>query len=355
MAFVPPRCPNLACPYHRSPESGFFVRRGWYHPRCRIDPVPRFRCRSCHKGFSRQTFRHDYRDRRPDCNPLLFQLLVGGMSLRQAGRLLRLDIHALQKKKRKLASTCALLHRNLSPSLPAGLTYVMDEEETFETTSIRPLTVPVLIERETWFVVATAVGPIRRGAPRGTERRRRQDREEREHGARRDRSRACVRGVLGELQRRVGGGEVVLRTDKKSSYGPLARRIFGNRLRHETTSSKLERTKRNPLFAINTTLTMTRDNCGRLRWRSWLVSKKAERLRCHLQIFTAYRNYVRQRFNRDGERQTPANLLGLLPRNLRPGEVITWRQDWGERSVHPMSFAGGRSIADYANARRSQR
>jgi hypothetical protein len=59
-----------------------------------------------------------------------------------------------------------------------------------------------------------------------------------------------------------------------------------------------------------------------------------------------YRNYVRRRFNHDGEEETPARLLGLLPRNLRRNEVLAWRQDWGDHSIHPMSPDGTRTVRD---------
>ena len=42
--------------------------------------------------------------------------------------------------------------------------------------------------------------------------------------------------------------------------------------------------------------------------------QKDERLQNHLLIFTVYSNYVRRRFNRDQEADTPAKILGLLPR-----------------------------------------
>jgi len=336
LSFVPPRCPNVTCPQHLRPEARFYRRRGFYQPRCRGEPVPRFRCRACNKGFSRQTFRHDYRDRRPECNVPLFVMLTSGVGLRQAGRNLDLDVRAVQQKMRKIARTCALLHANLSPSLPSGRCYVIDEEETYEAASIRPLTMPVLIEKETWFVVATAVGTIRRLAPAGTARRRRQDADEREHGRRRDESSRRVRQVLRELARRTAG-DLVLRSDQKASYAAIAKAVFADRVRHQTTAGSLVRTTHNPLFPINTTLAMSRDNCGRLRRRSWLVTKRAPYLQSQLAIFTVYRNYVRRRFNRDDRRETPGCLLGLVERNLQPEDVLRWRQDWRALSIHPLS------------------
>lgn len=335
MPFVPPRCPHPTCAFHRDPPPKFFVRRGSYRARCRREPVPRFRCRGCGKGFSRQTFRHDYRDHRPECNERLFELLTSGVGLRQSGRVVRLDVHAVQKKARKIGRTCGELHQKLCPALPAGLTYVFDEEETYEGASIRPLTMPVLIERESWFVVATAVGSIRRLAPRGTRRRRRQELDESRHGKRPDLSSVCVRIVLERLRELTPEGPLWLCSDQKASYASIARSVFGARLDHQKTSSELVRATFNPLFSINTTLAMTRDNCGRLRRQSWLVSKKAEYLQLQMHIFAVYRNYVRRRFNRDKANETPAVKLKLLPRELAIAEVLAWRQDLPE-SIHPL-------------------
>jgi hypothetical protein len=96
----------------------------------------------------------------------------------------------------------------------------------------------------------------------------------------------------------------------------------------------------NPLFPVNNTITMTRDNCGRLRRDSWLVSKRAEDLRHQLALYVVYRNYVRQRFNHDARHESPATFLGLLPRALTTEETARWRQNIGPLSVHPMSVNG---------------
>jgi len=311
--------------------------------------VPRFRCRSCRRSFSRQTFRHDYRDRRPETNESLFWMLISGTGLRQAGRRLKLNIRAVQQKQRKMAAMCAHLHGNLCPQLPAGRAFLLDEEETYEGASVRTLTMPVLIEKETWFVVDTAVGSSRRLAPIGSARRLRQDREER-NGVRPDQSRECVERVLNALARKVATGAILLHTDQKASYAKVAKAVFGDRLTHVTTAGTLVRHTHNPLFPINTTLAMTRDNCGRLRRRSWLVTKLAKYLQAHMHIFTVYRNYVRRRFNRDKEVDTAAKLLGLLPRNLRVHELLAWRQDWGDRSIHPMSTLGTHTVRDRLSA-----
>ncbi|MCA8964246.1 MAG: IS1 family transposase [Planctomycetes bacterium] len=331
---------------HAAPKPGFYFRRGSYWPKCRAAPISRYHCKSCGRSFSRQTFRHDYRDHRPEINEQLFLLLTSGVGLRQCSRLLSTGVRCPQQKLVKMGRTLAWLRNNLCPSLPGGRVFLMDEEETYEGASIRPLTMPVVIDRQTWFVVDVDVGPIRRLARRGTRRRALQDEDEAENGRRPDRSRQCVERVLCTLAAKCPEGPVLLQTDKKSSYPTLARRLLGDRVTHEVTSSKRARDRRNPLFPINVTLAMTRDNCGRLRRKSWLVTKLASRLFHHVQLFAVYRNFVRRRFNRDEESETPARLLGLVPRNLAAGEVLAWRQDWGESSIHPMSSKGAHTVRD---------
>jgi hypothetical protein len=267
------------------------------------------------------------------------------MSLRQVGRTLGIHNSTVQRKASKFAKALVLLHQNLMRSLPAGKTYLLDEEETYEQKSIRTLTLPILIERESWFIVATDVAPIRRLARKGTVRRRQQEAEERKQGKRPDESRVAVAAVLDTLARATGGRRVSLITDLKSSYATIAKRVLGGGLSsHLRVSSRLPRNRFNPLFPINTTNAMTRDHLARLRRRSWCVSKKGHRLKAHLALFTVYRNYVRPRFNSDREHQTPAERLGLLPRNLTFEEVLRWRQDWGELSSHPMSTSGAQPI-----------
>jgi hypothetical protein len=344
--FHPPFCPTPGCEANAKPMGTWYRPRGHYQPKCRAEPVPRFRCLCCGHSFSRQTFRHDYRDHRPEANVPLLRLLVSGVGLRQAGRNVDLGIRAVVKKVRKFAHTLDLLHGNLCPKLPEGLTFLLDEEESFETSKGFPVTMPVVIHRETWFVVATAVEPIRRLARKGSRLRRYQDHHEGLHGRREDRSRAAVRSVLQSLARRVAAGSLTMLTDEKSSYGRLLRESFGDRVQHLRTPGKAPRTVANPLFPINTTMAMTRDNNGRLRRRSWLHSKKRCYLADQLVLFLVYRNYMRRRFNYDGPNRTPAQMLGLLPRALQAEEALGWAQVWGARSPHPFSRDGSWTVGE---------
>ena len=341
--FIPPRCPNRLCENHRRPVARFFRRRGSYQPKCRPRPVPRFQCKHCGLGFSRQTFRMDYRDHKPHLNQSLFLSIASGLGIRQSCRNLHLSLRCTELKLRKISRHLRRLNLNLRGMLDEDAVLQFDEVKTFEgRRNTRPLTVPVLIESDSRFIIWAESAPIR---PRGkmTKRRLRAIAEEEQRfGPRRDRSgRAIARTLVRGAAMVASGVRPIMHTDEKLNYPHHLEQAFGvNGVEHVRTNSRIRRDTRNPLFPINHTEAMVRDLLGRLRRRSWLASKARRYLDHGLQLHAAYRNLVRKRFNHDGEAVSSAQVLGFLPRRLTPGEVLSWRQDWGGRSP----FALGRRL-----------
>jgi hypothetical protein len=350
--FEPPRCPNLECSAHRDPEPGFWWRDGSYRRRCRHQLVPRFRCRRCRRSFSRQTFRADYRDHKPYLNAKVFSRLVSGCGLRQTARELGTTRRTTELKFRKMARHLGFLHRNLIGEFPREATFQLDEMETFEgCRSTRPLTVPLLIEQESMFLVDARCAPIPPSGRKTPKRRRAIAAEEARNGRRPNRSRECVAKVLGVAAAHCRHStRITFHTDRKSTYPNLIRQAFGaERVDHHRTSSKRPRDTRNPLFRINLMNAIARDLLGRLHRRSWLVSKRGEYLDAHLALLAAYRNYHRPRFNKDTD--SPAMLLGFVDRRLTKSELLSWRQDWGrQRSIHPLARRL-ESVGDYRGRR----
>lgn len=339
--FEPPRCPNHRCSQHLQPAPGFFARKGFYHPLCRPAPIPRFRCKHCRVGFSRQTFRADYRDHRPDLNAPLFLALATGIGLRQSALNLGLSRRCTELKFRKLARHLRRLNLNLRGPLPPDSSLQFDELETYEARrNTRPLSLAHAIERKSRFVIWAESAPIRAHGRMSDARRRALIEDELRFGPRKDLSRRAVERTLRRAAVLVEDlPRVELTTDEKTLYPVLARRIFGaKRLAHVQLNSHLARRTWNPLFPINHSDAMARDLLGRLRRDSWLVSKKRRYLDLGVQLWMAYRNLVRRRFNCD--EQSPAQMLGFAPRRLSPHEVLSWRQDWGQRSIHPLARRG---------------
>lgn len=350
MPFVPPRCPNQRCSAHLDPPARFCRAWGSYKPKCRRFRIPRFRCRCCGKTFSRQTFRVDYRDRRPETNRPLIELVSAGVGLREAGRKLHLRVRSVQWKVRKIARQLRALHDNFANDLPAGSSYLMDELQSFAGSSIRPVTLPLVVERESWFVVSMAVGSIRRPTRPGSTRRRRQEHDEARNGRRRETGRETVATVLRELDARAAHGPLRILTDRKPRYRTLVPSALGPRAQHLRHAKGTTITRGHPLLPVHVTIGMARDHCSRLRPGSWLAARSESGLRDQVTVFVAYRNYARQRFNRDPRRCSPAQQLGLVPRRFAPNELLRWRQDWGPISPSPISLTARRTIAQIPRA-----
>ena len=349
--FKPPFCPRRECSQHLDPAPRFFLRHGYYHPPCRAHPVPRFRCRSCRHTFSRQTFRMDFRDHRPDLNARLFNYVAMGVGIRMSARRLGLSQRCTELKLRKIARHLRQLNLNLRAPIKGDVELQFDELESFEgSRSFRPVSIPVLIEKKTRYYIWSESATIR---PKGMMTKKRLKMlviEEQRHGRRKDRSRRAIQRTLARGAELVmEGSRVTLYTDEKSTYPGLSQAAFGSsRLTHLTTNSKLARTTWNPLFAINHEDARMRDMLGRLRRQSWLVTKERRYLDLVLQVQMAYRNLVRTRFNRDEE--SPAQMLGFVERRLTRWEALSWGQKWGKRSIHPLS-PRGRSVAEVEEGR----
>ena len=347
--FRPPRCPNRGCTNHHKPARDFCAPHGFYQPKCRNRPVPRFRCRACRKTFSRQTFRIDYRDHKPHLNRVVFDFIVSGVGLRQSARKLGLSRKCTELKFRKIGRQLRHLNLNLRRPVAEIKALLFDEFETFEgRRNTRPLSVPTLVERSSYFVLWAESASIR---PRGRMSKIRAAAvraETARYGPRKDKSR---RASVRTMQRALGflsdHKHVLLQTDKKSSYCSIARATFGkDRLVHSRTDSKLARFAWNPLFPINHTEARLRDQLGRLRRESWLASKRGWCLNLALHFVIANNNFVRKRFNADESDVSPAQVLGLTERRMTVNELLSWRQDWRERSIMPGAISTY-SVADW--------
>jgi transposase-like protein len=324
--FLPPHCPYPSCHSFVSPERGFFARAGRYQPGCRPQPVPRFRCRSCGRRFSRQSFRADWRQKKPYLNATLLHLMVSCVGQRQAARALRVTRRTVERRVRWLAAHARAFHEHRLNGARLQGPFQLDEMESFETNRYQPVTVPVLIDRATLFVVATAAAPLRRKGRMTPLQLRRRAEHEAVHGRRPSLSARAVRHVLERLAPLTAGGPVTLETDRKPLYGKIGSSLFGHQLRWRPYPASARRDRANPLFPVNHTNARLRHFLARLRRRTWCVSKLRAALQGHLMIATLWINWCRGITNRT--HTTPAQALGLAVRPYRAEEVLAWRLVW---------------------------
>ncbi|HUR29669.1 MAG TPA: hypothetical protein VM509_15875 [Planctomycetota bacterium] len=318
MSVLPVFCPRRGCP-SRSGATFSCRRRGTFFRRCDQREVQRFQCLSCKRGFSEQTLRVNYRLKRPDLLPRFFLDRVSKVTHRQSARNHACSRSTEERHFRLMSDHCHDFHalRLAGVKASGGVegVFLLDELETFEQNRLKkPVTVPILIERKSGFVIDTRAGtlPARRkkGAPRPP------------GDARKSESRKVVREAFERLRETAPTtGTLRVLTDQKHSYAKILKQLFGERCQHVTTHSTRKRDVRNPLWPINHTLARVRDNASRLVRRNWGAAKKRRWIAGQLAIFVCYRNYVRGRTNHH-PRTTPAMTLGVLAQQWSVGQLL---------------------------------
>jgi hypothetical protein len=312
--FIPTECPYPECDRTKPFRYQF---RGAYTRKVDGRSVPRVQCLGCKRRFSAQTFRVDYRLKRPDLVVPIFELLTSKVTLRQMASMHQVNLKTIAHRLRLLGAQAKAVHeyicRTQDVKLGEKAPFVFDELETFEVSKIHgPLTVPVVMDGKTWFIVHAEVGTM-------AARRKLPDAPAREH-----QSNLVVERCLKRVKELVSGACTPhFVSDRKQSYVMLLRQIFPQ-YAHLRVSSKAPRVKHNPMFPINNLFAQMRDGLSRLVRPNWAHSKKRERLVDHLWIYVVYRNYVRE-ITRDCLKDSSASALGILPRRLTVKEVLTLR------------------------------
>src|SRR5262245_54488864 len=191
IAFDPERCPWRTCARHASPTPSFFVRYGSYRSRVSPFRIPRFRCRTCRRTFSYQTFQLEYRLRKTWLDDLLLRDFVSGVSLRQSARTLGLSLKTVEARFVRFGRHCLDARENVLVEWKPKGNFQFDEIETFEHhRTLMPLTVGLLVSGESGFLVDTAVGRMRSRAGASEKSRKRREVFELRAGRRPNESRA---------------------------------------------------------------------------------------------------------------------------------------------------------------------
>src|SRR5690348_17333310 len=241
-----PHCPNPACRFSRRDRHLWrFVKFGTYWSQSLSRPVQRFRCDTCRRHFSTQTFSTTYWLRRPDLLVPLFKLIVTCAGFRQLGRALKVSAQTVMGQVARLGRHCLLFHQEHRPRGAVDEPLALDGFESFEFSQYSPTSYHVVAgQRSHYFYGFTESELRRKGTMTAAQRRRRAELEAR-LGQPDPRS---VELEVAEVLRLVAGPSrhLELHTDEHKAYPRALRRLAGLRVEHRTISSRAARTARNP-------------------------------------------------------------------------------------------------------------
>ena len=252
--------------------------------------VQRYRCRECARSFSDQTFAHDYRLRLRHFNQTVFRLLCSGVSQRRIAFIVGTKPVAVS---RRVVLFGTVAERNLATyrrARPKAKHVLIDEMESFEHTKCKPLTIPIAVEEKTRKILSLDVGQIAaKGRLAAVARAR--------YGLRRCRRGRVLKSVFRQLQT-CCVPDSHFKSDESVHY-PSRVRFYFPRASHETFKGRrgcivgqgeLKAGGWDPLFSLNHTYAMFRDNLKTLSRRTWCTTKRPDRLRNLMHLYAWFHN-----------------------------------------------------------------
>ena len=320
--FRPPFCPEPKCPHHSRSHGWRWVRAGTHRRRAEPTRVQRFRCLSCRRHFSSQTFRTSYYLKRPELQEPIFRQMGACSGYRQAARVLGCAHSTVLNQTRRLGRHCLLFQHLKAPPKPPAEPIVVDGFRSFEFSQYWPVDLNLAIGETTQFIFGFNHAQLRRSGAMTARQKKKRTRLETKHGRPEPQH---TRDQVETLLRRITQAPCSFKlvSDEHRAYVQSVNRMRGWTVEHVRISSKAPRTPWNRLWAANLADLLLRHGGANHKRETIAFSKRVQNALLRLAVFQVDRNYVRGRRVRDGSRSpSPAMLRGLTTRRLEVAEVL---------------------------------
>ena len=279
-----PACPR--CGAKCSAKFGHYVRKD------DAQTIQRYRCMACLKCHSSATHTPTYRQKRRRLNRLVEMDIASSTSQRRIAIKHKCDRKTVARKIVFLAEQARIKTADWLQRQPLFDHVQWDELITFEHTRLKPVSVAVMSSVQHRCIVGFGVAQIPATGVIA-------ERSREKYGRRINRSGAMRRRVLAEVKDKLTDC-VLIESDEHPRYAQEIKQAFPNATHVQyrsvrgslTGQGELKRTGYDPLFSINHTLAMMRDNIKRLARRTWCTTKRMDALNDILAIYMHYHNTV---------------------------------------------------------------
>ena len=162
-SFVPAFCPWPECVEHlRRTGALRYLPHGSYRRRCDGRVVSRYRCASCGRTFSQQSFAFSYYLKRPELSRPIAAGLVAGSAHRQIARSIGCHHSTVTRRSRRLGRHALLLHHIALLELAVAEPVIVDDFDSFAGSQYFPCTLPTATGSNSWFLYGFAFARERR-------------------------------------------------------------------------------------------------------------------------------------------------------------------------------------------------
>lgn len=296
-----PFCPNANCIWHqKAPDENWCYSVGFHQTKA-FGPVRRFRCRSCGRTFSTQTFSIDYYAKRKIDYDRLLLLHASSQSSRSLSRSFGVSCGTITNRFDRLSRQAAALHAQLRPEADKREAVCIDGFVSFTRSQFFPSEITLSITQDSRFILDLSHASRRRsGSMTDPQKKRAQD-----LYATIPFERAAIvrsfRDILDSLATERPPSPrypLILITDEKKEYvralwahGLFLHQDGQHRLAQITVNSRLPRNFANPLFASNYLDREIRKDQANHHRESTCFARNVSNAMARLLCYIVYHNY----------------------------------------------------------------
>jgi transposase-like protein len=331
--FRPPHCPWKECADHLAQGRYRAAFKGSY--RRASDPhraIPRFKCPTCKRTFSREAFATSYYLKRPELLLPIASLLVSGCAHRQIARHLGCAPSTVTRLTVRLGQHTRRFHEaSVASVAPIREPIVLDHFETFVRSQQERLGIATAVGQDSWFVYALNGASYLR--LHGRSRRKRALKRQLRRPPRGAVLDSTLKTLKNLLRRSPGGIDLV--SDDHPAYRAAVRRLNADRsIRHAIHANPdrspghdatRARARDQAMFAVDLLHKLLRHCQAHHRRETIAFGRKRASVIGRTALFAVWRNMIKLISERRPTRWTPAMRLGLTSRPWTWGDVFAER------------------------------
>ena len=277
-----PPCPRCG--------AGCSIKHGFYHRAEDSQSIQCYLCKACGKSHSSATHSPTYRQKRRRLNRQIEADLASSTSERRIALKVGCARKTVARKLEFLADRAREKSTRWRAEHGPFEHVQFDELISFEHTRLKPLSIAVMSVVGERYILGVGVAQIPASGSIA-------QRSREKYGLRRDMSHSMRKRVMRSCVPQLSS-RVLIDTDEHQRYRNEIRQSIPGAVHRQHPSirgsltglGELKRTGYDPLFAINHTLAMLRDNIKRLARRTWCTTKRKRSLENLLAIYIHYHN-----------------------------------------------------------------
>ncbi len=283
-------CPNPHCDYYQNAEK--ITKDGHYYRKSDAKKINRYKCNACNKKFSSATFTLERYQKKRHKNHLLKGLLASKISMRRAALLLGVNRLTVKRKLIYLATKARISTAQMLEELKQSpISHIqLDDLISVEHTKLKPLSISIVVDSKNRKILGAAVSQIPAFGLLA-------EKSRAKYGYRKSTHYETLNNLIAKLAPSIAR-DAEVRSDEHKSYPQILKDHLPD-ISHKTYKSErscvagqgeLKKVAYDPIFVINHTCAMFRDNINRLVRKTWATTKVPKMLQHHIDIFIDFYN-----------------------------------------------------------------